>query len=389
MKAADSLSEIPGIRGRDQEALQLAGVTTVGDLLDWFPKRYEDRRRFDAFPAQEGGPPVCIRGMVIDSQRKGFGGKGFYEAIVEDLAGGGFSRVTCRWFSMPFLHKIIATGQEVVMYGRPKENNGRVVIDHPEFEVVGGEGLGIHLERIVPIYKNISGIPQRRLRELVFQALEVVDGESLAPLHDVDPTFPRSDAFREVHFPEELEQADAARRYFAKEEFFLQQLRVVWRRARHQDLTGRVLGKKTTLLKEFYQSLPFDLTGAQKRSVKEVLADMRLPRPMNRLLQGDVGSGKTAVAALAALRAVSSGYQVAIMAPTEILAEQHYQNSPIGSPTVPQQVGLYFCNSCVLNQPPSKLDLSGIPPTQNELDRTKTYNQGDPQLMLLMHLRRK
>jgi len=324
MKAADSLSELPGIRGRDQEALQLVGMTTVGELLDWFPKRYEDRRRFDAFPAQEGGPPICLRGIVIDSQRKGFGGKGFYEAIVEDLAGGGFSRVTCRWFNMPFLHKIIATGQEVVMYGRPKENNGRVVIDHPEFEIVGGEGLGIHLERIVPIYKNINGIPQRRLRELIFQALDVVEGESLAPLHDVDPTFPRSEAFREVHFPEELEQGDAARRYFAKEEFFLQQLRIVWRRARHQDLTGRMLGKKTTLLKQFYESLPFDLTGAQKRSVKEILADMRLQRPMNRLLQGDVGSGKTFVAICTMLLAVDSGCQAALMAPTQILAEQHF-----------------------------------------------------------------
>lgn len=340
MKAADSLSEIPGVRGRDQEALQLAGFESVGDLLDWFPKRYEDRRRFDAFPAQEGGPPVCLRGLVIDCQRKGFGGKGFYEAIVEDLAGGGFSRVTCRWFNMPFLHKIIASGQEVVIYGRPKESNGRVVIDHPEFEVVGGESLGIHLERIVPIYKNISGIPQRRLRELIFQALEAMEGASVSPLYDVDPTFPRLDAFREVHFPEELTQVDAARRYFAKEEFFLQQLRVVWRRVRHQELTGRVLGKKTTLLKQFYESLPFDLTGAQKRSVKEILADMRAQRPMSRLLQGDVGSGKTFVAICSMLLAVDSGCQAALMAPTQILAEQHFLTfskwlSPLGV-----QVGL-------------------------------------------------
>ena len=143
-------------------------------------------------------------------------------------------------------------------------------------------------------------------------------------MHDVDPTFPRKDAFREIHFPEELEQAEAARRYFAKEEFFLQQIRVVWRRARHQELNGRVLGRKTTLLKQFYESLPFDLTGAQKRSVKEILADMRQQRPMNRLLQGDVGSGKTFVAICAMLLAVNSGCQAALMAPTQILAEQHF-----------------------------------------------------------------
>lgn len=324
MKADESLGELTGIRGREWEALQVAGIKTLAELLDWLPKRYEDRRRFDAFPAQAGGLPVCLKGLVIDTQRKGFGGKGFYEAVIEDHAGGGLSRITCRWFNMPFMQKVLATGHEVVLFGNPKEYGGRVVIDHPEFEVVSEESRGIHLERIVPVYKNISGIPQRRLRELMFNALESAEGESLVPVHDVDPTYPRLEAFREVHFPTELEQTDAARRYFAKEEFFLQQLRVVWRRARHADLSGRVLGKKTQLLKEFYESLPFDLTGAQKRSVKEIIADMRMQRPMNRLLQGDVGSGKTFVAMCAMLLAVDSGCQAALMAPTQILAEQHY-----------------------------------------------------------------
>ena len=324
MKASDKLETLTGIRGREWEALQLAGIRTLVDLLDWLPKRYEDRRRFDAFPAQAGGPQVCLKGLVIDTQRKGFGGKGFYEAEVEDHGGGGLSRITCRWFNMPFMQKVLATGHEVVLYGNPKEHGGRIVIDHPEFEVVSEESRSIHLERIVPVYKNISGVTQRRLRELIYNALEGADGESFVPVHDVDPTYPRIEAFREVHFPDELSQTDAARRYFAKEEFFLQQLRVVWRRARHADLSGRVLGKKTTLLKEFYESLPFDLTGAQKRSVKEIIADMRVQRPMNRLLQGDVGSGKTFVAMCAMLLAVDSGCQAALMAPTQILAEQHY-----------------------------------------------------------------
>ena len=324
MKATDSLLELPGVRGRDLEALRVSGIERVADLLNWLPKRYEDRRRFDAFPAQAGSGAVCLRGLVIDTQRKGFGGKGFYEAVVEDHAGGGLSRMTCRWFNMPFLQKVIATGHEVVLYGKPKESRGKVVMDHPEFEVVSDEGRRVHLEQIVPIYKNVSGIPQRKLREAIFCALEIVEGDSLVPVHDVDPTYPRIEAFRELHFPGELAQADAARRYFAKEEFFFQQLRVVWRRARHADLTGRVLGKRTKLLTEFYNSLPFDLTAAQKRSVKEIIADMRVQRPMNRLLQGDVGSGKTFVAMCAMLLAVDSGCQAALMAPTQILAEQHH-----------------------------------------------------------------
>jgi ATP-dependent DNA helicase RecG len=121
-----------------------------------------------------------------------------------------------------------------------------------------------------------------------------------------------------------VEVAEAARRRFALEEFFALQLRVVWRRARYLDHPGRALGRKTALLTEFYETLPFDLTGAQKRSVKEIIADMRSPRPMHRLLQGDVGSGKTFVAMCAMLLAVESGVQAALMAPTQILAEQHF-----------------------------------------------------------------
>ena len=324
MNANDSLQLLPGIRAQEVEALRVAGIERFLDLIDWLPKRYEDRRRFDAFPAQAGGGSVCLRGLVIDTQRKGFGGKGFYEAVVEDHAGGGFSQVTCRWFKMPFLHKIIAAGHEVVLYGKPKESGGKVVIDHPEFEVVSEEGRSVHLERIVPIYKNVSGVPQRKLREVIFRVLEMINGDSLIPVYDIDPSYPKIDAFREAHFPGELKEADAARRYFAKEEFFLQQLRVVWRRARHADLSGQILGKRTVLLTEFYNSLPFDLTNAQKRSVKEIIADMRVQRPMNRLLQGDVGSGKTFVAMCAMLLAVDSGCQAVLMAPTQILAEQHH-----------------------------------------------------------------
>ena len=324
MKASEALAELPGMRGREWEAFKVAGVRTVVELLEWLPKRYEDRRRFDAFPAAAGGGAVCLRGVVVDTQRKGFGARSFYEAVIEDHGGGGLSRLTCRWFNMPFMQKVLATGHEVVLYGSPKDHARGVVIDHPEFEVVSEESRGIHLERIVPVYRNLSGVPQRRLRELIHGALEVLEDDSLSSIYDVDPTYPRGEAYREVHFPEEMAQTDAARRYLAKEEFFFLQLRVLWRRARHADLSGRVLGEKTGLLKAFYHSLPFDLTGAQKRSVKEILADMRSQRPMNRLLQGDVGSGKTFVAMCAMLLAIDSGCQAALMAPTQILAEQHY-----------------------------------------------------------------
>jgi ATP-dependent DNA helicase RecG len=313
---------------KEAESLAAAGLRLAGDLLDWLPRRYEDRRRFDAFPAYASATAVCLRGMVIDAKKSGFGGRRmFYEAVVVDSTGGVFGggKITLRWFNMPFISKMVAAGHEVVVYGKPKESTGRLIIDHPEFEIVRDEGgPSLHLERIVPIYRNVSGIPQRRLREIIHAVLGKVDPESVKAAFDVDPTYPRIEALREVHFPEAKEQAEAARRRFALEEFFALQLNVVWRRARNHGEPGRVLGKKTTLLKQFYAGLPFDLTGAQKRSIKEIVADMRLSRPMNRLLQGDVGSGKTFVAMAAMLLAVDSGVQAALMAPTQILAEQHY-----------------------------------------------------------------
>jgi len=327
-RASDALSSVDFISAKDVLAYASAGVETVASLLDRLPKRYEDRRRFDAFPVQAGAGSLCLRGTVLDTQMKRFGrGKQFYEVILLESGDGAFSsnKVTCRWFNMPWMKNMLAAGHEVVLFGKPKEYQGRIIIDHPDFEIVGDrEDESIHLERIVPIYKGVGGVAQRRQREYAYKLLGGIDISEISPIYDVDPSYPRHEALREVHFPESLEQAEAARRYFALEEFFALQLSVLWKRARYRENKGRVLGKKTTLLTAFYHSLPFDLTEAQKRSIKEVIQDMRHPYPMSRLLQGDVGSGKTFVAMCAMLLAVDSGVQAAIMAPTQILAEQHY-----------------------------------------------------------------
>ncbi|WAC21208.1 ATP-dependent DNA helicase RecG [Luteolibacter sp. SL250] len=327
--AREELVNLPLLPGKESAALAAAGYATAVQLLDHIPKRYEDRRRFDRFPAQSTAQPVCLRGTVIDAGMRFLGpGRRFYEAVVLDGTGGvfGSGKITCRWFNMPFIQKVIATGHDVIVYGKVKDQNGRLIIDHPEFEVVKDDdsSASIHIERIVPIYRNISGISQRRLREIIHLLLLQIDPASLAPPHEIDPVFPRVEALRQVHFPESVEQAAAARRRLALEEFFALQLNVVWRRARYQEKRGRILGKKTGSLTRFYESLPFDLTGAQKRSIREILADMRSPLPMNRLLQGDVGSGKTFVAMAAMLLAIDSGCQAVLMAPTQILAEQHY-----------------------------------------------------------------
>ncbi|MEO5713102.1 MAG: ATP-dependent DNA helicase RecG [Luteolibacter sp.] len=327
--AHENLAALPLLPAKDVSALAAAGFLTAKAVLDHLPKRYEDRRRFDAFPNQPTAGAVCLRGTVIDSSLKHFGpSRRFYEVIIMDGSGGvfGSGKVTCRWYNMPFIQKLVATGHEVIIYGKVKDSNGRLIIDHPEFEILreGEDEDSIHVDRIVPIYKNISGLAQRRLREIVHLLLLQTDPDTLSARYDVDPVSSRAQALRIAHFPDSLEEAHAARRRFALEEFFELQLNVVWRRSRHGEQQGRVLGRSTASLKQFYASLPFDLTGGQKRSIKEILADMRSTRPMNRLLQGDVGSGKTFVAMAAMLLAIDSGVQAALMAPTQILAEQHY-----------------------------------------------------------------
>ncbi len=317
------------VSGKEQEALESVGMEQVMDVLSYFPKRYEDRRRFDCFPAQVGANAVCLRGIVVDSSKKRFGGyKQCYEVIVESQGDGVFDNasICCRWFNMPYMSKVLAAGHEVVLFGKVKEQKGRLIMDHPEFEVILEDSEeSVHLERIVPVYKNISKIAQRRLREIIFTVLVGIDESSLEWYIDVDSTYPRKEVIREIHFPAEMEQADAARRYLALEEFFLLQLNVVWRRHRLHQRPGRSQGHDSRGVDQFYKALPFTLTGAQRRSIAEIRDDMQSHRPMNRLLQGDVGSGKTFVALSATLLAISSGSQVALMAPTQILAEQHYR----------------------------------------------------------------
>ncbi len=330
ISARSILASLPLLPPKEVAALAAVGYQTAAQVLDHLPKRHEDRRRFDLFPNQPSAAAVCLRGVVIDSAMRHIGaGRGYYEAIVMDGTGGvfGSGKITCRWFNMPFIHKVVATGQEVVVYGKVKEVSGRLIIDHPEFEVLRDDDAGaasIHLERIVPIYRNIAGLAQRRLREIMYLLLVESDPPSLAGESGVVPGDSKAAALWQLHFPESLDLAHAARRRLALEEFFAIQLNVAWRRRRHQEQSGRVLGKRTVLLTAFYRSLPFDFTEAQKRSIHEIIADMRTPRPMNRLLHGDVGSGKTFVAMAAMLLAIDAGCQAALMAPTQILAEQHF-----------------------------------------------------------------
>ena len=144
ISAREDLAHLPLLPAKEVAALAAVGLTTAAAVLDHLPKRYEDRRSFDAFPNQPSPVAVCLRGTVIDASLKGFGGgRRFYEVIVMDGSGGvfGSGKVTCRWYNMPFIQKLVATGHEVILYGKVKDANGRLVIDHPEFEIIRGNPL--------------------------------------------------------------------------------------------------------------------------------------------------------------------------------------------------------------------------------------------------------
>lgn len=325
------------------------GFVKPQDLLSIYPKRYEDRRRFDGFDSIHFDHPMCLRVQLVDARWR-YAGSGirYFEAQAKDLSSLTGAQISCRWFGMPWLSKTLAAGQELILYGKAKMYAKKPCMVQPEFEIVEQaprpsladeqEGLlsnmipknlaspSIHMERIVPIYPNIQGIAGRRFREIIWQLLERLDSLDITKQYDLTPKYSRPSALKDIHFPKTEKHYRNARMRFALEECFIQQLNVLWRKQQAYQTQGISTAQSSQLSKELAQSLPFQLTTAQKRCINEIYADMKRPRPMRRLLQGDVGSGKTLVALCAMLFAVEAGWQTALMAPTQILAEQHYKS---------------------------------------------------------------
>ncbi len=321
---------LPGLNSKALKALENLAIKTVGDLITHYPRRYEDRSRFDGFPTQPCSEALCLRGTVTDTSVRFAGRRRFFEMRVEDLDSALTAVITCRWFNSPYMQKVFAADQVVVLYGKPKLSGSRLVMDHPEYEIIDedfeGDLESPHVERITPIYALSSGISQLVLRGSVYAVLEQLYDESMPDLLPTDrvPCWCRARAIREAHFPDNFDDLQQARRYLALQEFTALQLKVLKQRKDYVDRGGKVHCGPGDLLERFLSKLPFEATGAQQRSVNEIREDLSSLRPMNRLLQGDVGSGKTLVAIAAMLLVVEDGYQAALMAPTQILAEQHY-----------------------------------------------------------------
>ncbi|MEX2578602.1 MAG: ATP-dependent DNA helicase RecG [Verrucomicrobiales bacterium] len=318
---------------KTRDGLEKLGLFTVGNLLSHFPRRHEDRSHFDQFPENATPGPVCLHVKVTDTQSRFGRGRGrrFFEATVEPAGGDMLgNRIVLRWFNLPYIQKIITVDHELVIYGQPKESGRRVVVDHPDFEIVEGDlsSAEAHMGRIVPIYPLTAGLAQKSLRSLVYPILKRIDDESIPewlPPGASDTGLDRASALRQIHYPDSLESVESAKRYLALEEFTRLQLVLQRKRVDFRARGGRPHCGPGDLFNDFLERLSFEPTGAQCRTIDEVRRDLSSDLPMTRLLQGDVGSGKTLVAAAAILLTVEAGFDAALMAPTQILAEQHFR----------------------------------------------------------------
>jgi ATP-dependent DNA helicase RecG len=329
---------LKGVGPHRAELLAKRGLRTFEDLLGYLPFRYEDRIRFakirEIVPGQIYTLQAVVAGGSLVRYTRARGG--VYHLVVQDDSGS----LACKFFHGNYLEGKLKAGQRMVLHGKADldpNRPGRIEMINPEYELLGaGESDSTEVGRIVPIYEAIGGISSRMMRRIIYLALEKFAGAMPDPLPAellAQYKFPsRRDAIRFVHFPPQTESVDAlnafrspAHQRLIFEEFFFYQLSVAMRRksARQQPgIAFRV--REPTIREALKRVLPFKPTDAQKRALGEIAADLERGEPMNRLLQGDVGSGKTIVALEAATIVIENGYQAALMAPTEILAVQHF-----------------------------------------------------------------
>lgn len=325
-KALDTpIRFIKGVGPQRAELLQRLGVATVSDLLAYYPRQYEDRRAQKPISKLVNGEVELVCGQVKDVRNvKPRRGLTITRVVVADHSGS----AVAVWFNQPYLSRQFRPGQKIAVYGKVEINQYGVNIAVSDFEVITAEDT-LSAAGIVPIYTLTEGLSQRVFRGLVSRVLgaygpTVIDplpGEIRERLELID----YRTALEQIHFPADWNCLEKARRRLVFQELFeMQYALALNKQKRRQEGTGLVHVAAGDLVDRFRQQLPFRLTGAQEEAVKQVFADMESSQPMCRLVQGDVGSGKTVVAALALLKTVASGHQGCLMVPTEVLAEQHY-----------------------------------------------------------------
>ena len=326
LKLDDDVSAVQGVTKSNRPRLRRLGLEKVRDLLSHFPIRYNDFSDIRQIAELEYGKEHTILGTVSEISRSTLGSnRSSAHAVLSDSTGG--VRVT--WFNQGYLADMFRPGMKLFVSGKVGAFRSNLLFENPEYEIMGKQGDLVHTGRLVPVYPLVEGLYQRTMRGIVKRALDAClpNLEEYLPeetLHTCGLLGIES-AFSQIHYPDSSDAAEAARGRLAFDELLMLQMAVLRRKQAWSEQGGGVaLDVGLPELDAFIDSLPFSFTGAQKRAIDEILSDIQTDRPMNRLLEGDVGSGKTVVATVAMLAAVLSGCQAALLAPTEILAEQHF-----------------------------------------------------------------
>jgi ATP-dependent DNA helicase RecG len=321
-----SITSIKGVSAAMAAKFGKLGVKTIRDLLYFFPHRHLDYSQRQNISQLSEGEEQTIVANVWQAQETWLGGRRGTEAIVGDETG----NVRVVWFNNPYVAKSLRTNAQVVISGRVRLFGGRHVFESPEWELLEDREL-VHTGRLVPLYSLTQGLKPRQVRKLMKTVVDSFSGkvEDFLPSELIKRChlLELPQAIAQAHYPEDETAKNNARYRLAFDELFILQLGVLSKKHEWQaSQPGNPLSPKPAPLDVFLKSLPFELTSAQQKVLKELLSDLEKPMPMSRLLQGEVGSGKTVVATAALLMAAANGCQGAFMAPTEILAEQHFTN---------------------------------------------------------------
>jgi len=327
-------TSLKGVGPKIAQNLEKLGAQTIWDLLLLFPRRYDDYTLMKPIKDLVYDEQVTIIGTVWETRSRRVRGD---QVLVQSIISDGSGTIQATWFNQPWLAEKLKAGMQVVLSGKVDQFLGRLVFNSPEWEPLEMEPL--KTRRIVPVYPLTAGLNSNRMRDIMRAAVSYWSPRVPEPLpadiRERQDLYTLPQAISQTHFPESQDTLYHARRRLVFDELFLLQLGMQGFRRDWQAQPGFPLVFPSDALDPFYESLPFALTSAQRRVIAEIADDVTRSIPMNRLLQGDVGSGKTVVAAAAMLMAAKAGAQAALMAPTEILAEQHYQGlskllSPLG-----------------------------------------------------------
>lgn len=320
----ESLLTIKGVGPSRVKQLNKLGITDISSLLTYFPRTYEDRSATYCIGALKQGAVGATEGTVLHIQeKKPRRGLSILEITIGDTTG----RLKVVLFNQGYKKNFYKVGQRLHVYGKVEFAYGSLQMNSPHIEMLR-EGQMAEAG-IVPVYPLVEGVSQFVVRQAITNWFASHDSlPELLPAHvSQEQNFmSRYEAFKEMHSPLTVERYEMARKQLAYEELFIMQAGLLLLRAREQDEEGVKMQPSGNLVHDFLEQLPFQLTGDQSKAFQEIATDMESERPMRRLLQGDVGSGKTVVGALALIKVVENGYQGALMAPTEILAQQHYES---------------------------------------------------------------